>query len=157
RRRSGRIELRRGRPQDHRVSEGRRRRLGRRQLSIHVPFRRVRGGHAMKRALAALLFTACGNPATSPAPAALPAEPPVQKPQPGMDLDGPIPLPDRSAPAHHGAMPLLDLAVDRAVVPVSVPLLPLGGSVGFQFADDRAGWVARIPDSVALPTVAYGN
>jgi Ca-activated chloride channel family protein len=108
----------------------------------------------MKRSL--LLLAACGGPSSSPAPA-LPPEPPALRPQPGMDLTGPIPLPDRSAPAKHSPMPLLDLAVDRAVVQVTVPQLPLGGSTGFQFADDRAGWVARIPDSVALPAVAYGN
>jgi Ca-activated chloride channel family protein len=109
----------------------------------------------MKRALAIVLFAACSNAAPPPAPVA--AEPPALKPQPGMDLDGPIALPDRSAPAHHGAMPLLDLVADRAVVAVPVPELPRGGSVGFQFGDDRAGWVARIPDTVALPAVAYGN
>jgi Ca-activated chloride channel family protein len=107
----------------------------------------------MKRLI--LLLAACGSPPPSvPAPAPQPQ--PLQ-PKPGLDLEGPIPLPDRSAPAHHAAMPLLDLGDDRAVVPVSVPLVPRGGSVGFQFADDRPGWVARIPDSVQVPAVAYGD
>jgi Ca-activated chloride channel family protein len=102
-----------------------------------------------------LFLAACGS---SPVVSSPPPPPePVQRALPGMDLDGPIALPDRSAPAHHSAMPLLDLAVDRAVVDVTVPRLPLGGSTGFQFADDRAGWVARIPDSVQVPAVAYGN
>jgi len=106
--------------------------------------------------LAVVLLAACGNAAPPSAPPA-PVEPAAQKPAPGIDLTGPIPLPDRGAPAHHSAMPLLDLGTDRAVVPVSLPVLPRGGSTGFQFADDRAGWIARIPDTVALPAVAYGD
>jgi hypothetical protein len=51
----------------------------------------------------------------------------------------------------------MDLTSDRAVVRVSVPTPPRGGAVGFPFAEDRAGWVARIPDAGQLPAVAYGG
>lgn len=83
---------------------------------------------------------------------------PAPRPAPGVDLAGPVPLPDRRAATRAGAAApaMLDLAADRAVVTVAVPTPPLGGSVGFTFADERTGWVARIPDSVQLPAVAYG-
>src|SRR5262249_21243645 len=128
-------------------------------------------------------------------------EPPPPRPTPGIDLAGPIPLPDRRGPRLGGAIAMtgaasapgvltsavpdavpgavagpgaraepegpkgpqgpklrkvIDLAADRAVVPVAVPAPPSGGSVGFTFADDRPGWVARIPEHLQLPAVAYG-
>ena len=83
---------------------------------------------------------------------------PAPRPAPGADLDGPIASPERDgAPAPRKPAVPLDLTADRAVVPVSVPIPPRGGAVGFTFADDRPGWVARIPDSRQLPSVAYGN
>ena len=39
---------------------------------------------------------------------------------------------------------------------MTVPALPRGGSVGFQFGDERRGWVTRVPESLQLPAVAYG-
>lgn len=107
----------------------------------------------------------CGSadpPAPPPAPASL--EPAVARPLPGVDLTGPIAPPDRSTPARLATAPddhtperSSDLASDRAVVRVAVPTPPLGGAVRFQFAEDRAGWVARIPDAGELPAVAYGG
>ena len=108
----------------------------------------------MKRAL--VLLAACGGSPEPTAPPPTPAAPPALRPQPGMDLAGPIPLPDRSAPAHRSPLPMLDLVSDRALVPVSVPQPPRGGAVAFAFGDERQGWVARIPDTVQLPAVAYG-
>ncbi|HEX3475117.1 MAG TPA: PQQ-binding-like beta-propeller repeat protein [Kofleriaceae bacterium] len=88
------------------------------------------------------------------APAIAPSPP---RPAPGIDLAGPIPPPDRRSAGRTGAAPAsLDLAADRAVVPVAVPVPPAGGSVGFTFAEDRRGWVARIPEHLQLPAVAYG-
>ena len=93
-------------------------------------------------------------PATPPPPP--PVAPAVARPAPGIDLAGPIaPAPRAEAPRRTAA--LLDLAADRAVVPVSVPSPPRGGAVAFRFADDRPGWVTRIPDGEALPAVAYGG
>jgi outer membrane protein assembly factor BamB len=92
-------------------------------------------------------------------PRAAPAiEPPPPRPAPGIDLTGPVPLPDRHGPARTGAAApaSLDLAADRAMVPVAVPVPPPGGSVGFTFAEDHRGWVARIPEHLQLPAVAYG-
>src|SRR6185503_6479335 len=85
-------------------------------------------------------------------------EPAAPRPAPGIDLSGPIPPPDRRAATRAGAAApaMLDLAADRAVVTVAVPTPPRGGSVGFQFADERSGWVARIPEHMQLPAVAYG-
>ena len=100
----------------------------------------------------------CGAHDADPPRAAPAIEPPAPRPAPGIDLAGPIPLPDRRGPARAGAAApaSLDLAADRAVVPVAVPIPPSGGSVGFTFAEDRPGWVARIPDHLQLPAVAYG-
>lgn len=115
----------------------------------------------MKPTLASIPLTCCllGCRARADDPAATPAAaPPAPRPAPGIDLAGPIPPPDRHGPLRAGAAAptLLDLAADRAVVPVAVPRPPPGGSVGFTFAEDRPGWVARIPDQVQLPAVAYG-
>jgi Ca-activated chloride channel family protein len=54
-------------------------------------------------------------------------------------------------------LPVLDLVADRAVVRVVVPQPPRGGSAPFMFGEGRAGWVARIPDAVQLPALAYGG
>lgn len=101
----------------------------------------------------------CGSPDTGDPPAVMPAATPVTpRPGPGIDLAGPIPPPDRHGPARAGAAAprMLELAADRAIVPVAVPRPPPGGTVGFTFAEDRPGWVARIPDQAQLPAVAYG-
>ena len=114
----------------------------------------------MKPTLASIPLTVCllgcGSHGTDDPLTAMPAAAP--RPAPGIDLAGPIPPPDRHGPARAGAAApaMLDLAADRAVVPVAVPRPPPGGSVGFTFAEDRPGWVARIPDQVQLPAVAYG-
>jgi len=62
----------------------------------------------------------------------------------------------RSRAPGHRRPASVDLAADRAVVRVTVPVPPPGGSVGFTFADDHSGWVARVPDGMQLPAVAYG-
>jgi Ca-activated chloride channel family protein len=115
----------------------------------------------MKPCLASVALISCAlgcgsRDAGEPHPAAAP--PAARHPAPGIDLAGPIPLPDRHGPARAGAAApaTIDLAADRAVVPVAVPRPPLGGSVGFTFGDERPGWVARIPDHLQLPAVAYG-
>ena len=110
----------------------------------------------MKHALW-ILLAACGGGAPPPAPAPASAPPPPLRPQPGLDLAGPIPLPDRSGPAHHTPLPELDLVADRAVVKVAVPELPRGASAPLSFGDGRTGWVARVPDAVQLPSLAYGD
>ena len=104
----------------------------------------------------------CGSHDTGE-PGAVQAMPASPRPAPGIDLAGPIPPPDRGGAVRAGAATgganpgaIIDLVADRAVVPVAVPRLPLGGSVGFTFGDDRSGWVARIPDHMQLPAVAYG-
>lgn len=110
----------------------------------------------------ATLFVGCGSAdaPVAPTPAPAPAEPPVARPSPGVDLTGPIALPDRRAhdrAANAHVVLASDLTSDRAVVHVAVPTPPRGGAVTFQLAEDRAGWVARIPDASELPTVAYGG
>jgi Ca-activated chloride channel homolog len=110
----------------------------------------------MKRLIVSTIaLAACGTHADPP-PAPVPA---IVRPSPGADLAGPIPLPERRGPIRAGssAPATLELIADRAVVSVDVPKLPRGGSVGFNFAEDRAGWVARIPDTLQLPAVAYGD
>ncbi|HEV7555479.1 MAG TPA: PQQ-binding-like beta-propeller repeat protein, partial [Kofleriaceae bacterium] len=111
----------------------------------------------MKRALAIVVVAGCGAPTESAPP--VPAAPPVDdvlRAKPGVDLEGPIQMPDRSGPVHVTSAAPVDLASDRAIVHVSVPVVPRGGATSFSFADDRSGWVARIPDTVQLPAVAYG-
>jgi outer membrane protein assembly factor BamB len=94
-----------------------------------------------------------GDPSPAPAPG---PDRPSMRPAPGIDLTGPVALPDRT-PRVRAAPAPLDLAADRAIVSISIPSPPRGGAVGFRFADDRAGWVTRIPDGDALPAVAYGR
>jgi Ca-activated chloride channel homolog len=114
----------------------------------------------MKRLIvSSIALAACGSNADAPpAPVAV-APAVIVRPSPGADLAGPIPLPERRGPIRAGAAAPapLELVADRAVVAVDVPKLPRGGSVGFNFAEDRAGWVARIPDTLQLPAVAYGD
>jgi Ca-activated chloride channel family protein len=104
----------------------------------------------MKRIV--IVLAACGSTPT----AAPPPPEPVVKPQPGADLEGPIAAPVRG-PAVPREARMIDLAIDRVVVHVDVPTPPRGGAVGFEFGDERTGWVARIPDNVQLPAVAYGD
>jgi len=88
-----------------------------------------------------------------------PAPAPALRPQPGADLDGPIPLPERATIRAAGVAPakMLDLGGDRPAVEVNVPKPPRGGAVRFAFADGQAGWVARVPDARQLPALAYGD
>jgi Ca-activated chloride channel homolog len=111
----------------------------------------------MKRVVA-LILIGCGSPTAQP-PAPQPVDPPAVKPKPGIDLAGPIPLPDRRGPVRAGATApaLVDLASDRAVVKVDVPKVPVGASAPLQITDELRGWVTHIPESVQLPAVAYGD
>jgi len=105
------------------------------------------------------VVAACGSPAAPPevAPVVVPVAPaPLPRPAPGADLDGPIAGAEVAPAPRKPAVPF-DLASDRAVVKVSVPVPPSGGAVQFTFADERPGWVARIPDALQLPAVAYGG
>ncbi|MEO8699678.1 MAG: PQQ-binding-like beta-propeller repeat protein [Kofleriaceae bacterium] len=106
-------------------------------------------------ALVVALAFGCGS-SDEPAPSAEAVEPAPLRPAPGLDLSGPIPLPQQQAAPKQPAVPI-DLDADRAIVKVEVPVPPRGGSVGFTFADDRVGWTAHIPDSMQLPSVAYAN
>nr|HEX4317868.1 PQQ-binding-like beta-propeller repeat protein [Kofleriaceae bacterium] len=123
----------------------------------------------MKRALIVVAalggVVGCGSPATedpAPAPPAQ-ADAPRLVPKPGVDLAGPIAAPSRSArragtaAGDHHAMPALDLVSDRAVVALDAPRPPRGGAVAFHTPDERAAWIARIPEQVQLPAVAYGD
>ena len=107
----------------------------------------------MKRVLLVMLV-ACGSKSDAPPP---PAAPPVLRPQPGADLAGEVPLPERGGPIVRTAAPMIDLAIDRVVMPVDIPKPPRGGAAPFSFGDDRSGWVARIPEAIQLPAVAYGD
>jgi len=105
----------------------------------------------------------CGQ-ADAPAPAAaiaVPAPPvadvaPRLVPAPGIDLAGPVPSPVRGVGTARPARPALDLVADRAVVRIDAPEPPRGGAVAFE-ADDHPAWIARIPESLQLPAVAYGD
>lgn len=112
----------------------------------------------MTRLVIAALLVGCGSADAPAVPTPVPPapEPPALRPSPGVDLTGPIAPPVRAAHPRT-TVASMDLASDRAVVRVSVPTPPRGGAVGFQFAEDRAGWVARIPDADELPAVAYGG
>jgi len=112
----------------------------------------------MKRAILALV-AACGDSSITDelvTPSQAPIELPPLRPAPGVDIDGPIAGTETTPAPRKPAVPF-DLASDRAVVKVSVPVPPSGGAVQFTFADERPGWVARIPDAQQLPSVAYGN
>jgi Ca-activated chloride channel homolog len=106
-----------------------------------------------------LALVACGSPAETPKPQT-PPEPPVIRPEPGVDLTGPVAPPVRGKRVAHGAA-ALDFTSDRTPVAVRTPSPPRGGAATFSFADanggdERRGWVARIPESNQLPSVAYG-
>ena len=107
----------------------------------------------MKRWL--LLVAGCAADPTPPTPAFV-VDQPRLVPQPGIDLVGPIADPVRGPAVRH-ALPPVDLVSDRAVVKVDVPTPPSGGSVPFQLPDERPAWVARIPDAVQLPALAFGD
>ncbi len=111
----------------------------------------------MKRAVL-VVIAACGGAPTDQSPVVLPSSPPVEplRPAPGIDLDGAIAGMPTTPTPRKPAVPF-DLTSDRAVVKISLPVPPSGGSVPFTFADERPGWVARIPDGGQLPSVAYGN
>jgi Ca-activated chloride channel family protein len=114
--------------------------------------------------LTACAAIGCGSrddaPLATSAPTA-PAEPPAARPAPGMDLDGPIPQPERgdtiTGGARGGSKVPVELTADRALLKIAVPRPPRGGSVTFQFDGDRRGWVASLPEGQQLPTVAYGS
>ena len=112
-------------------------------------------------AACAAIGCGCGSRDTAPGPApeqSAPAEPPGPRPAPGMDLSGPIPQPERGGPAARGPSRVpVELSADRALLKVSVPSPPRGGSLTFQFDGDRRGWVASLPEEQQLPAVAYGN
>lgn len=77
-------------------------------------------------------------------------------PAPGMDLEGPVPPPARGA-RRPGKGVTLDLGADRPAVTLQLPRPPAGAAAVFTFADGRKGWVARIPETAQLPSVAYGG
>jgi outer membrane protein assembly factor BamB len=107
--------------------------------------------------LGMVVMLGCGSHDDQAATPTTVAEPAPPRPAPGLDLDGPIKVPQDPGTAPRRPAAPLDLDADRALVQVSVPVPPRGGTVGFTFADDRVGWAARIPDSMQLPSVAYGD
>src|SRR5262249_25160822 len=116
---------------------------------------RSRGGAVMRRVLVMAFLAACSREAGGPAPvaAAAPAAAPLA---PGIDLSGPVPPPVKgNRPRGKGIS--LDFGADRAVVKVKLPAPPRGGAAPFTFGDEREGWVAQIPASVQVPTVAFGG
>src|SRR5262249_8992695 len=117
------------------------------------PQGRSRGGAVMRRVLVMAFLAACSREAGGPPPvAAAPAAAPIA---PGIDLSGPVPPPVKgNRPRGKGIS--LDFGADRAVVKVKLPAPPRGGAAPFTFGDEREGWVAQIPDSVQVPTVAFG-
>jgi Ca-activated chloride channel homolog len=116
----------------------------------------------MRNTILALMLAACGTPPTTAPQAAAAPLAPVLRPQPGADLDGPLPAPKRGKRVAHGAALPIDFTSDRAPVALHPPTPPRGGATTFTFADanggeQRLGWVAKIPESNQLPSVAYGN
>ena len=115
----------------------------------------------MRNASIILIVAACGS-SHDAAPRDKPPESPVVRPEPGADLDGPIAAPVRGKRTAHGAAAPLDFTADRAPVAIKLPAPPRGGAATFTFADanggeERRAWVARIPESNQLPSVAYGS
>jgi Ca-activated chloride channel family protein len=113
--------------------------------------------------LVALAFALGSCRASSRAPSSSPASAPASesaraRPSPGAELDGPPPPPTRT-PSHRArAAAPLDFGRDRPAVAIAVPQPPEGGAAAFQFADERRGWVMRVPGgSRQLPAVAYGD
>lgn len=109
--------------------------------------------------LLAVTSAGCGSSSASDdrRPPAQVAEPAGPRPSPGIDLQGPIPIPDLSGGGTRGTARSVDLMTDRAVVEVKVPSAPSGGAVQFTLAGDHRAWVTRIPDSVQLPAAAFGH
>jgi len=111
--------------------------------------------------IALVVAVGCGGTAE------LPGSPPPARPpaaqltastlQPGADLEGPIAQPARRERRAKAESPPVDLVADRAIVHVDVPPIPRGAAAALALADDRDGWVARIPDAVQLPAAAYGD
>jgi Ca-activated chloride channel family protein len=95
--------------------------------------------------------------AAPPAPPAPPAAPaPAVALAPGADLDGPVPPPVRGRRAPGKGL-VLALGKDRVPLPLRLPTPPRGAAAPFLFGDEREGWVARVPESYRLPSVAYGD
>jgi outer membrane protein assembly factor BamB len=120
---------------------------------------RARTETVLALALATLSIAAAGcrrRPEPLPPPPGALGAP---KPAPGADLEAPPPAPAAPARRPPPATPArpLDLGADRQATAVAVPAPPRGASVGFVFGDDRRGWVTRIPESLQLPAVAYGD
>ncbi len=122
----------------------------------------------MRRAIPMVCTALLGCARPAPPPTEKVHEPPLSPlsagaqgtsvPLAGADLVGPIPLPSRATGRHaHGSATPIDFASDRPPLAIDVPTPPEGGAVGFTFADDRRGWVARLPGSQQLPAVAYGD
>ncbi|HWO24771.1 MAG TPA: PQQ-binding-like beta-propeller repeat protein [Kofleriaceae bacterium] len=133
-------------------------------------FAAVTAAAAAAVAAVACAAIGCGSPddapraapepsgAAEPAPSPPPPSPPPPPPAPGMDLAGPIPLPEQGEPAARAPSQVpAELMADRALVRVDVPQPPRGGSVTFSFDGDRRGWVASLPEAQQLPALAYGN
>jgi len=95
-----------------------------------------------------IALAACQAAEATPAPAV--------RPPPGADLDGPPPRPVRGQ-RHAGKGIALALGKDRAALTLHLPAPPRGGAAPFLFADDKEGWVARVPESFRLPSVAFGD
>ncbi len=76
---------------------------------------------------------------------------------PGAILDAPPPPPIRGDRHAAGKGLVLALGKDRAALRLRLPAPPRGGAAPFVFADEREGWIARIPESYRLPSVAYGD
>lgn len=83
--------------------------------------------------------------------------PPAPTLPPGAVLEAPPPAPIRGERHAAGKGLVLALGKDRAALPLRLPAPPRGGAAPFVFADEREGWVARIPESYRLPSVAYGD
>jgi Ca-activated chloride channel family protein len=116
----------------------------------------------MTRPALLVLLCACHGAAATPAPAPPPPAPPKGPPVaaaslvPGAELEAPPP-PPRRGPHRAGKGLSLALGADRAALALRLPAPPRGAAAPFLFGDDREGWVARIPESLRLPSVAYGD
>jgi len=104
----------------------------------------------MSRTILCALLAGCQAAVAGPAS-------PAPTLPPGAELDGPPPLPVRGQRHAAGKGLVLALGKDRAALPLRLPAPPRGGAAPFVFADEREGWVARIPESYRLPSVAYGD
>jgi outer membrane protein assembly factor BamB len=134
-------------------------------------------GHDMRTTTIALLsfgLAACGGerapsdqrtgsrPSQTTAAQAAAEEAPL-RPAPGADIEAPPAPPDRGRRvSREGAGEPIDLGKDRQLAKVRVPTTGRGAATTFTFPDanggeDREGWVARIPESNQLPSVAYGD